>query len=258
MGALAGRTIAVTRPVAQAAALNEAIRVAGGTPFALPLIGIEPIRDEAGFAAIAAQLDDFALVFFVSANAVEHGLAGLRRHRAWPPGPPVATVGPGSASALRAAGFDQVIVPQERYDSEGVLALPAFAADVVAGRRVLILRGDGGRELLADALAARGARPLCFTCYRRVLPPVDVAALLAARRAGRLHALTLSSSEAVRHLAGCLRAQGGGTLFDTPVFAPHPRVAECARDEGFRAVTLTPAADAGLVAGLCAYFEGAA
>lgn len=256
-GALAGRTIAVTRPQAQAGELIAAIRAAGGTPLALPLITIEPVQDEAGFARLAASLDDFAIAFFVSANAVEHGLAGLRAHRPWPPGPVVATVGPGSAAALHAAGFATVIAPAERFDSEGVLALPQFGAAALAGKRVLVLRGDGGRELLADALAARGVEVSSFTCYRRVVPPVDVAALLALQVRAGLDALTLSSSEAVRHLAAELQGQAGTALFDVPVFAPHPRVAASARDAGFRAVVLTGAADAGLIGGLSAYFGGA-
>ena len=253
-GALAGRTIAVTRPLAQADALNAAIRAEGGTPFGLPLLEIEAVQDADGFARIAASLDDYALVFFVSANAVSHGLAGVRAHRLWPPGPVVATVGPGSAAVLLAAGFATVIAPPERFDSEGVLALPEFAAEALAGRRVLILRGDGGRELLADELSARGAQVTSFTCYTRNLPPPDVPALVARMTQGQLDALTLSSSEAVRHFAQVLRERGGEALFDLPVFAPHLRVADCARSSGFRRVILTEGADAGLLAGLCAHF----
>jgi uroporphyrinogen-III synthase len=256
-GALAGRTIAVTRPLAQAEALSAAIRGEGGTPLALPLLEIVAAVDAEGFAQLAASLDEYALVFFVSANAVSHGLAGLRARRAWPPGPMVATVGPGSAAALQAAGFAKVIAPPERFDSEGVLALPEFAASALAGKRVLILRGDGGRELLADELSARGAQVTSFSCYTRTLPALDVPALVARMTQGQLDALTLSSSEAARHFAQQLREQGGAALFRLPVFAPHPRVVTCAETLGFEQVILTEGADAGLLAGLRAHFARA-
>jgi len=118
-GPLAGRSILVTRPAAQAADFSAAITAAGGRPLLLPLIEIEPSIDDATFDTLAERLDDFAFVFFVSANAVEHGVAGIRARRAWPPGPGGATVGPGSAKALREAGFTEVLVPAARFDSEG-------------------------------------------------------------------------------------------------------------------------------------------
>ncbi len=251
--ALAGRTILVTRPAAQADALCAAIEAQGGRAWRLPLLDISPIGEAASFADLARSLDDYDFAFFVSANAVNHGLAGVRAHRAWPPGPRAVTVGPGSAAALREAGFAQVLVPCARFDSEGVLALDEFSPAAIAGKRVLILRGDGGRELLGDALTARGAQVRCFTCYRRLAPEVDVPALAEASRQGRLDAITLTSSEAVRHLAAQLRS-GGESVLSVPVFAPHVRVADAARAAGFAHVVLTDAADAGLLAGLCAHF----
>jgi len=252
-GALAGRTILVTRPAAQADALCAAIEAQGGRAWRLPLLDIAPIDDAAAFAALASVLDEYDFAFFVSANAVSHGLAGIRAHRTWPPGPRAVTVGPGSAAALREAGFGQVLVPAVRFDSEGVLALTEFTAPAIAGKRVLILRGDGGRELLGDALTARGAQVRCFTCYRRLAPDLDVPALAAAASQGALDAITLTSSEAVRHLAAQLKS-GGTELLGVPVFAPHERVADAARAAGFTHVELTEAADAGLLAGLGAYF----
>ncbi len=251
--ALAGRTILVTRPAAQADALCAAIEAQGGRTWRLPLLDIAPVDDSEAFAALASSLDEFDFAFFVSANAVSHGLAGIRAHRAWPPGPQAVTVGPGSATALRDAGFTEVLVPAERFDSEGVLALPEFAPDAVTGKRVLILRGDGGRELFGDVLMARGAQVSCFTCYRRLAPDVDVQTLASAASAGALDAITLTSSEAVRHLAAALTTDAAPVLA-VPVFAPHERVAEAARAAGFTHVVLTDSADKGLLAGLCAHF----
>src|SRR3990167_7545431 len=111
-----------------------------------------------------------------------------------PPALKIATVGQGSAKALHELGIAEVIAPAEHFDSEGLLALPELQN--VAGWRVLILRGDGGRELLGDTLRARGATVEYAACYRRSKPQQDIAALIDAVP----DALTVTSSEALDHL----------------------------------------------------------
>ncbi len=244
---LTGRCIAITRPPGQAAALTAAIEAAGGVALEVPLIEIEP-HEGTDYRDLATRLDSFDRVFFVSANAVAHGVTQIRKHRAWPPGPAVATVGPGSARALYEAGFADVLAPPDRFDTEGVLGLPEFSAERIHGHGVLILRGDGGRELLADELRKRGATVEIATCYRRRLPLVSCAEFL------RADALTLTSSEAVRHLAGLLREQGVVSLTAKPVFVPHGRIAEAARKAGFDDVYETAGGDVGLMQGILGYY----
>lgn len=252
---LTGRHIVVTRPAAQAGRLRASLEAAGARVVECPLLEIVAEGDAAHFAPYAARLDDYARVFFVSANAVVHGLAGLRAHRPWPPGPPVATVGPGSARALADAGFDAVCAPPSVFDSEGVLALPEFAADAVCGRRILIVRGSGGRDLLGDALRERGAEVDYLACYRRVPAVPDLTGLLAAHARQALDAILLTSSEGLAPFVAALKHQQGGELLSTlTAFAPHARIADNARQAGFARVILTAGSDAGLVAGLRAYY----
>lgn len=253
-GTLAGRLIAVTRPAAQAVALAEAIRARGGEVLIQPLIRIVPVGDSPELSALRDRLDDFDLAFFVSPNAVEHGLAAILAHRPWPRRLTVATVGEGSRRQLAAHGFPAAIAPSDGADSEAVLRLPEFAPDALAGRRLVIFRGDGGRELLADTVRARGAEVLSVTCYRRLPPEGDGAALLAAAGAGRLDALTLTSSEALTNLVTLIGAAGVDRLAAVPVFAPHARIAQRAREAGFANVTVTSAGDSGLLAALDAHF----
>ena len=231
-GALAGRTIAVTRPTAQADALCHAIEEAGGEAFRFPLLEIVPVTDPAVFAPVVARFDTFDFVFFVSPNAVEHGLAGLLQTRSWPPGLRVAVVGQGSARALDAHGFTGVIAPAEGFDSEAVLALPAFAPEAVRGRAVLIVRGDSGRELLGETLTARGARVEYLSCYHRHCPAADPALLLERVVRGRLDALSVTSSEAVDHLARIIDEKGLARLSRVPVFVSHPRIAARCHQHG--------------------------
>ena len=248
---LAGRSIVVTRPVGQADSLCAALIGLGAEPLLFPLLTISPVADPAPLQAVARRLEDFALAFFVSPNAVNFGLDAILPAAPWPASLPVATVGKGSEGALAARGFTAVIAPQSGFDSESVLALRAFQAQAVAGKRVLILRGDGGRDLLGDTLAERGATVEYLTCYHRGGPVADSAPLIERARAGRLDALTLTSSEGVGHLRAM---PGAPALAEVPVFVPHPRIAGAAREGGFRQVVLTGPGDAGLLAGLVSHF----
>lgn len=247
---LAGRTIAVTRPAAQTASLARAIEAAGGQALVFPVIEIAPVENEAELTAACADLDRFHLAFFVSPNAVEQALAYILPRRPWPARLAVATVGKGSEAALARVGFASVIAPAAGFDSEAVLALPEFQAAAVAGRDVVIFRGDGGRDLLGDTLAAMGARVRYVTCYRRRIPDADPAPLLAAARAGTLDGLVLTSSEGVANLLAMLAGPGLGDLAAVPAFVPHPRIAEAARRAGFGRVVLTGPGDAGVLAAL--------
>lgn len=247
---LAGKTIVVTRPLAQAGPLAEAIAALGGEPLLFPLLEISPAADLQPLHEAAARIGDYALAVFISPNAVDYALPVILSNGPWPAGLQPAAVGQGTVKTLLAQGIGGCVAPTERFDSEALLALPALAAERVAGRRIAIFRGDGGRELLADTLRERGATVDCIPCYRRSGPAGGLAPLLAAWRAGRLDALTVSSSEGLRYLVDLLDAEGFGFLAATPVFVPHARIAENARALGLGKVVLTAPADAGILDGL--------
>jgi uroporphyrinogen-III synthase len=252
-GPLAGKTIVVTRPQAQAGPLAAAIAAQGGEPLIFPLLEIGPAVDPQTLADAVAQLADYALAVFISPNAVDYALPAILARGPWPAGLLPVAIGQGTVKALAAHGVAGCVAPHERFDSEALLEQPELAAGQVAGKRVAIFRGDGGRELLAETLRARGAEVDCITCYRRSGPADGVAPLLAAWRAGKLDALTVSSSEGLRYLVDLLDAEGRSYLQKTPVFVPHARIAENARALGLSNIILTDAADAGIVAGLRAY-----
>lgn len=251
---LQGRLIAVTRPEAQCASLAGAIRARGGEALVFPLILIEPIEDSTALRAARDSLRDFDLAFFVSPNAIELGVAALGGREGWPPGLAVATVGAGSRRALEAQGFERVIAPREGADSEAVLALPEFSAAALGGKRLLIVRGDGGRDLLGQEAGRRGATVSYLSCYRRRAPAGGAESLVQSARSGRLSALTATSSEALANLAALAGAEGLAALSRVPVFVPHPRIAQRAQALGFVHVIETGAGDSGLLAGLDAHF----
>jgi uroporphyrinogen-III synthase len=248
---LAGRTVLVTRPAHQAAALAQAVRAAGGTAFEFPALAIEavPAPELAGALAQLATADS---VIFISPNAAQFGMAAIRARGGLAAGITIFAVGPGTARALAAQGVSGVVTP-DGQDSEALLALPQLQA--VAGRRVVIVRGVGGRPLLADTLAARGAEVHFLECYRRACPEADAAPLLARWQAGGIDAVTVASAETLANLAALLGEAGAPLLWRTPLFVPHEKIAEAARRFGLQRVVATPGGDAGLVEGLINWFR---
>lgn len=250
--ALAGRCVVVTRPAGQAAHLAALISAAGGEPLLFPVLEIVDAGDAQSLQALIQRLDSFDLAIFISANAASKALALVRAQRAWPPALRVATIGRGSERELQRQGFAEVIAPRERFDSEGLLALPELQS--VQGKRVVIFRGQGGRELLAETLSARGATVEYAECYRRGLPQVDPAPLLARCARRELAAFTVTSSEGLANLREMLGEAGRACLQNTPLFAPHERIAAAARALSVRTVVQTDPGDEGLLAGMAAFF----
>lgn len=253
MLALARRHIVVTRPAGQATHLAAALVELGAQPVLFPVLAIEPVADITPILDAAIRLDTYDWAVFVSPNAVEKALSVILAERGWPAAVRVATVGKSSEDALARYGIRDVVAPQARFDSEALLALPEFAD--VAGQRVVIFRGDGGRDLFGDTLKVRGATVDYVTCYRRVKPALDPAPLLRLWQDGRLDAMTVTSSEGLRNLWEMVGKLGQSWLKKTPTFVPHARIAEQARALGLDRVILTPPADAGLLAGLVAHFS---
>jgi uroporphyrinogen-III synthase len=244
--ALAGLNIVVTRPREQAHGLMQSIERLGGNALSFPLLEIEPVPDAQALHKQLAHLAQADLLIFISPNAVRFGMSAIDAAGGLPPTVQVAAVGQGSARALRETGIERVIAPTERFDSEGLLALRELQD--VTGKRVMILRGDGGRELLGDTLKARGAEVEYVTCYLRRKPELDAAALAAAGP----DAITVTSSEALLHLWEALR---GTRLAEAALFVPHPRIAELARQQGWRRIVVSGAGDDGLIASLVAWAD---
>ena len=114
------------------------------------------------------------------------------------------------------------------------------------------MRGNGGRELLAETLRERGAIVDCLTCYRRS-PPADAHRLLALLRGNGVDALTISSSEGLRNLWSLLEPQDRLQLARLPLFVPHARIVDEAAKLGLTQIVLTGPADAGILEGLVAF-----
>ena len=244
----------MTRPAGQSEGLSALIRDAGGEPLQIPALEILDLADLAPFFSVADRLESFNCAIFVSRNAVRRALT-LIGDRPWPARLQVATVGAGSRDELAARGFAAVIVPATGSDSEALLALPEFSA--VAGKRIAIFRGEGGRKFLGEALAARGAVVEHAACYRRALPEAGRALLAAAWDRGPVDAVLLSSGEGLANLLEMLGEDSAQRLAGALLVVPHPRVAGEAARQGLDRTIVAGPGDAEVAAALVAYFGGA-
>lgn len=244
---LAGLNIVVTRPQEQAANLAQRLAQAGGNAILFPLLEIGPAADPQTLRALLSHLHEFDLAIFISPNAVRYGMAAINAAGVFPASLRVATVGQGSARVLRDLGMQDIIAPQDRFDSEALLDLPALQN--VAGWRVAIFRGDGGRELLGDTLKARGATVEYAECYRRNKPQRKATAILVAKP----DAITITSSEALGYLWDMSDSREREQLAVLPLFVPHARIAEAAQRLGWHTVVITASGDDGMLSGLIAW-----
>jgi uroporphyrinogen-III synthase len=178
----------------------------------------------------------------------------IAARRQLPPQLAFAAIGNSSVKELRRFGISRVIAPTRKFDSEALLAMDELKD--IAGQRIVIFRGDGGRELLGDTLSARGNTVEYAECYRRSKPSLDTGPLMKAWARSELHAIIVTSSEGLHNLFDMVGKLGQTWLRKTPVFAPHPRIAETARALGLSAVIETEPGDEGIVARLEQYFGG--
>lgn len=263
-------TVVITRPRAQAEPLAARLAALGVDARIFPLLEVQPLAagsaQEAELKAALGRLADFALVAFVSPNAIDAAFAHIV---AWPAGVIAAVVGDSSRQALASHGVTDanasVASPTdpERTDSETllqVLDLPALR-----GKKALIVRAETGRELLADRLRDAGVEVEQVTAYRRGAPALDHALraeLLSLVEAGA--AWVITSSEALRNLQAMLQAAESGagassglrnasvwrTMQQQTLIIPHPRIAETAQALGFDTVLRTGSGDDALIAAI--------
>lgn len=253
---LAGVGVLITRPAHQAENLARLIENAGGTAIRFPTIDIAPPADPGPLLDIFNHLAEFNLAIFVSPNAVEQAFSRLRAgKRFWPVELPVACVGRASADAIAKQGLTAV-TPAQRFDSEALLGLSLLQD--VAGRKVVIFRGDGGRELLGNTLTARGAAVTYAECYRRLRPPADPGKIIDAWRRNEIQIVSITSTEGLRNLHDMVGETGRGWLLDTPAVVLSEAQAATCRALGWQAATLvaTEASDEAILEAVKAWRQG--
>ena len=236
---LNGITIAITRPVDQAKKLSALITASGGTPVLYPLIEITALSDYNQFEAVIQKIKQYDWAIFISSNAVQNGMprlvnVGIPEHLQF------AAIGPVTASELQSFGVNQVLTPSShiqdgdeskvRFDSESLLALPEMHS--MHSKKVMIFRGIGGRDVLAETLKSRGATVTFAECYQRINPQTNCDLLANLYSENKLQGIVITSSEALRHLLDL--AGNAEWLKNITLFVNHARIAELPLQMGLK------------------------
>jgi uroporphyrinogen III methyltransferase/synthase len=256
---LAGRTVLVTRPRHQAPALAERLEAYGAEVVAVPTIVLEPPDDPAALARAVAEAGSYDWIVFTSTNGVRtffERFGAAHRDVRELARPRIAAIGLETARALEALMLRPALVPAE-YRAEALLA--AFADEPLAGRRVLLPRAAGARAVLRDELARLGAHVDDVATYRARRPtPAEAAPLFDAFDAGRLDAVTCTSSSTVRNFAELLGAARLAAIASSgrPLLASiGPVTSETARECGLAvAIEAAPYTTAALASALAHHF----
>lgn len=248
--------VVITRPLAQASALAAQVSAQGRRVTIFPLLDILPLADQGKLQETLQSLDRYALIAFVSPNAIA---AAMAARPDWPTHIPLAVVGEGSRAALAEYGIDDsncmIHRPRDATRSDSETLLQTLDLPSLRDRDVLIVRGETGRELLGDALRAVGARVHTVAAYRRAAPAATFERLQELRQLldGQSQWL-VTSSEALRFwkqlAAQADPEQGVAKMQHQQLIVPHARIAETARSLGFSRVILTASGDEGLLAAL--------
>ena len=234
MTTLSQYKVLVTRPTKQQGELAAALELEGASVISRPMICIEPIKSTSQTEAVKAkiqQLDNYRYLIFVSSNAATMGAHWIDQY--WPQFPldvqPIA-LGPATSNALTQALGCQVIQPSTGITSEDVLKLPQLQS--LAGLKIAIFRGSGGRELLAETLRSRGAQVDYIEVYSRKEARYDSQQLRADLMAAGINVISANSVETVKSLITNL-AKYFGEFAAVPILVPSARVAAEARALGF-------------------------
>jgi len=239
---LDGLTVLVARPARREDDFSTRLAALGARVHRFPAMAIEPL-DTPESRALLATVSDFDKVVVVSSNAASLALARLDRAVLRERGPAWFAVGAGSAAPLHEAGI-AASCPADHATSEGLLALPAFAD--VTGQRVLIIRGEGGRDVLRAGLVARGASVTFCELYRRVVDTSHSARVQSLLESKTLDLIVAHSADVLACFLAQVADSDRALVRRTAVLVPSDRAAEMARQAGFgeviRAASALPSA----------------
>ncbi len=240
---LQGCNVVVTRPVAQAQGLAALIEQSGGNAILFPTLKITESNDKTALDQLIADLADYSILIFISPNAVKFGLGHILQHSKIPASCKIATVGKGSATHAKVLlKRDIDIVPAAfnglsgGYNSESLLSLPELQS--VKNKKIAILRGNGGRELLAETLRERGAQVSYICTYTRSVPDDDDLenrlTLLKNKANANALCVTITSGESLHNFVSLLGNQATQWLKIMQLIVINERLVSLAKQSGFK------------------------
>jgi uroporphyrinogen-III synthase len=250
------KSVIITRPLAQAGEFARRVEAIGRRPEIFPLLEIHALADNSALETVLSRLSEFALVAFVSPNAID---AVFRHIHEWPEQGPIAVRGAGSRAALAAHGVTatryHIISPSNRDRTDSETLLDDLDLEQLSGKQVLIVRGQTGRELLGDALRARAIHVTQIAAYRRDAPELSEQVR---KKVSKLleqdNDWVVTSTEALKTMLSWANrvdiSDGVAKMQRQHIIVPHVRIAENAKLFGFQTITLTGSGDERLLVAL--------
>lgn len=252
----------MTRPAQQAQGLCELIVRRGGVAVCFPtieIVGLAPEKWSSDTELSAtngySELSNYQWIIFTSANAVNFALIGNSGKIRQFVNANIAAIGKSTAAALKKAGLFVNLVPESGYNSEALLAAPEM--QLVEGKKILIVRGQGGRDLLATELAKRGADVEYREVYKRMMPTIDNTEVIDFLGNKKLTAVTATSGEALENLLKMIGTQYQSALKNLQLIVISDRIKSLAEAMGFSKITVTAdPSDSAIVNALTAAING--
>jgi uroporphyrinogen-III synthase len=230
-------SVLVTRPSPAGDALCQLIKMHGGEAFHLPTIEIVPPENQSEFNQHLNDVCQHDWLVFISPQAVYAIQDALKKR--YPALSPIkiAAIGEGTAQALQQAGLHVTLYPKTAWNSEGLLALPEM--NQVKQKKIMIVRGQDGRELLAETLAQRGAIITHLIAYRRDLPKINVQPYFNLLQKNKINAIICASYTAVKNLKILMGEAGWLYIKDMPLIVISERIKTLAQELGFQTIWVT-------------------
>ena len=245
--------VLVTRPEQQAEQLCQLIIRHGWQPIRFPVLQLKAIEQNLDTALAVGKLNQYHWLIFVSANAVKFVPAGFQN--AFNERVRIAAVGKATAAALRAAGMPVDLLPEQEFNSEALLATPEMRQ--VNGLTCLIVRGQNGRELLAEKLTERGAQVEYLEVYRRTKPELERSKIVYLLTKHKLDIITATSSEAVQNLLELSGEKIAKVLKLIPLVVISDRIRKKAENLGFKqTVVADEPSDTAIVSAIMTLLNG--
>ncbi len=246
---LSGPGVLVTRPKHQATAFINQLEQAGAQATGFSTIEICPIESSEQLNKRAKEFEKYNSIIFISTNAVDNGIKWLKKAGKSLEKHKVIAIGKSTSLALARQGIKVDITPEENFNSEALLKLPAMQSDQLSAQQILIIRGEGGREFLADTLKSRGAQVSYAEVYRRCQTTNDIEPILELWSKKHIQLVTVTSNEALKNLYYIMNKQGQNYLLQTSLIVPSQRCAELAQQLGFnnQVIVATSATDDAMI-----------
>ncbi len=230
---LLDKRIMVTRPAAQSEKLCPLISINGGDVILFPTIEIKEVSKTDELKNCFNDIENYDYMIFISRNAVTTAFKSYLTNIKFPERLKFIAIGPGTGNILNETGIPDVIIPENRYDSESLLQLSILHEENVREKNILIVKGIGGRNLIEDTLTQRGANISCAEIYERCIPTYNDDAIDEIWQDNKPDIIIVTSNDGLDNLVTLTHDHWKTSLFNTPLVTMSDRMITLAKERGF-------------------------